>query len=72
MDKTMARQHLVQAERHVAQGERHIREQRARIERAERAGLDTTEAQALLQTFEATQALHVSDRDRIRAELDSR
>ena len=69
MNRLLALEHLAQAERHVAEGERHIIEQRARIAEAERGGLNTTIAKELLRTFEQTQALHLADRERVRAEL---
>jgi hypothetical protein len=61
--------HLAQAERHVAEGEQHIARQRALIAELARDGHDTALAVELLHEFERTQAGHVADRDRLRAEL---
>jgi hypothetical protein len=61
--------HLAQAERHVAEGQRHIAKQRALIDELARDGHDTALAVELLHEFERTQASHVEERDRIRAEL---
>jgi hypothetical protein len=69
MDRALILQHLADSERHVAEGERHIADQRARIAEAERAGQDAKLAKELLRTLEATQALHLADRDRLREEL---
>jgi len=62
-------EHLAQAERHVAQGELHLIRQREIIDELERGGHDTASARDLLLKLEETQALHIADRDRIRAEL---
>jgi hypothetical protein len=70
MDKAMIRDHLALAEQHVVQGERHIAEQRERLDELDRAGADTTTAKEVLRVFEQTQAMHVSDRARLRAELE--
>jgi hypothetical protein len=70
MEEAMIRDHLALAERHVAEGERHIAEQRARLDELERAGADTQLARKVLQVFEETQAMYVSDRARLRAEFE--
>jgi hypothetical protein len=69
MERQLVQKHLDMAERHVAQGERHIAQQRALIANMKRHGQDTFTATELLRTFERTQAAHVADRDRVRAEL---
>ena len=71
MERAMLEQHLAQAERHVAQGERLVREQRDRLLIMQRDGHDASEAEKLLAQLEEIQALHVSDRDRVRRELDA-
>ena len=71
MDHQLVEGHLAQAERHVAEGEQHIARQRELIDEMKRDGRDITMAVELLQTFERTQASHVEDRDRIRAELSN-
>ena len=63
--------HLQQAERHVAEGEQHIARQRRLIADLERQGHDTALAVELLREFERTQASHIEDRNRIRAEWSS-
>jgi hypothetical protein len=68
MDHHLTEGHLAQAERHVAEGEQHIARQRKLIAELERDGHDTTTAIELLRTFEESQATHVENRDRIRAE----
>ena len=64
--------HLAQAERHVVEGEEHLARQRALIDKLRRDGHDTTTAVELLHEFERSQAVHVAERDRIRAELANR
>jgi hypothetical protein len=61
--------HLEMAERHVAEGEQHLARQRKLIAELERDGHDTALAIELLHEFERTQASHIEERDRIRAEL---
>lgn len=61
--------HLAQAGRRVAEGERHIVGQQNVVTELERDGHDATIALALLRRFEETLALHIADRDRLRAEL---
>jgi hypothetical protein len=69
MDRATILKHLAVGERHVAQGERHIARQKQIIAELDRDGHDTTRAIELLATFQATQALHIADRDRLRNEL---
>ena len=66
----MTLDHLAMAERHVARGEQIVARQRELVAELERDGHDVREAMALLKQFEALQALHVADRDRLRAEVD--
>ena len=69
MNRDLLATHLKQAERHVVEGEEHIARQRELIVRLERQGHDIESAVKLLSTFEQTQASHIADRDRLRAEL---
>ena len=69
MDRTVLLNHLALAEQHVAQGERHLSRQREIIAETEAAGRDSALARELLHTFEATQATHMADRDRLLREL---
>ena len=68
-DVSMLLDHLAKAEKHVEQGQRLVDEQRSRLERAQRADLDVTAFKRTLRLLEETQALHVADRDRLRARL---
>jgi regulator of protease activity HflC (stomatin/prohibitin superfamily) len=69
MDRAMLQKHLAQAERHVAEGEAHLARQRALIRKLERDGHGSRAARLFLRSLEETQALHLADRDRVRAEL---
>jgi hypothetical protein len=69
MDRAMWRRHLAVAERHVAENQRHITHQRQIVAELEQGGYDTSIARALLTQFEATQKLHIEDRDRLQADL---
>lgn len=69
MDRAMIENHLADAERHVIEGEHHIRKQREIIAGLRERGYVTADAEALLRTFEDTQRLHLTDRDRLRREL---
>jgi Spy/CpxP family protein refolding chaperone len=70
MDRATILNHLAQAERHVNMGAQHVSSQLSLIERMQRDGHDVTAARQLLEQFEEIQALHIVDRDRLRAELD--
>jgi hypothetical protein len=61
--------HLAQAEAAVALGRKHIARQNEIIAELEQVGHDAVTAKALLVVFEATQALHIADRDQIAAEI---
>jgi hypothetical protein len=70
-ERAMVVRHLAQAEEHVLLGASHIARQKeivAELERDGHADAAIT-ARDLLATFETTQASHVTDRDRLRAEL---
>jgi hypothetical protein len=69
MDRDLLKRNLAVAESHVAQGERLIAEQRARIADFESRGLKAKRSKLLLATLQESQALHIADRDRLRAEL---
>jgi len=71
MERVLLEQHLAQAEQHVALGELHIAKQHDEIiAKLERDGYDSTFAKTLLTTFLETQEIHVSDRDRLREEIN--
>ena len=70
MDRATLLDHLALALRNVAQAEMHIVQQRESIATLERLGLDTSAVKAALLQFEALQAVHVADRDRLKKELD--
>jgi Fe2+ or Zn2+ uptake regulation protein len=63
---------LEQADRRVTLGERHVERQREIIAELERNGRDSTQARELLAVFLATQATHVSWRDRLLEELKTK
>ena len=65
----MIQEHLARAERHVEEGERHVARQSQLVAELERDGRASQEARALLRQYEAWLALHLADRDRLRAEL---
>jgi hypothetical protein len=67
--RNMLRQQLARAERHVAEGHEILERQRQLITRMHELGLDTTEYAGRLARFEATQAAHIADRDRLMQEL---
>ena len=69
MDRAMWQRHLALAEQHVAEGRHHISHQRQIVAELEQGGYDTSIARALLRQFEATQKLHIEDRDRLQADL---
>jgi hypothetical protein len=60
---------LAQAERHAADGRRHIERQRRVVVQLVRTGQDSESSRHLLRLFEELQAMHVSDRDRLREQL---
>ena len=65
MDQAALQQHLAQAERHIARGVVHLARQRELIAELDRAGHDTEEARAILDTLMETQVLHQQDRERL-------
>jgi hypothetical protein len=69
MDRAMWQRHLAVAERHVAETQSHITNQRQIVAELEQGGYDTTIARALLRQFEATQKLHIEDREWLQADL---
>ena len=69
MDRAVIEERLAMAERHITVGESHIARQRELVAELDQNGRDAAEAVKLLGLFEATQALHVADRDRLRAQL---
>ena len=60
-----ALQHLAQVERHIARGFVHLARQRELIAEQDRAGYDTEEARAILDTLMQTQVVHQEDRERL-------
>jgi hypothetical protein len=69
MERAMIADHLAMAERHVAQGEGHVARQRELVAQLERDGHDTDSSLQLLNQFEDLLAIHIADRDRLKAEL---
>ncbi len=69
MDRSMVLDHLALAERHVTEGEQHVNRQRELVAELRRKGKDTFLAQQVLQQFQELLHLHVTDRDRLRREL---
>lgn len=64
----MLEEHLAQAERHVIEGENHIARQRQIIGRLARGTGNLKLAEDVLAKLEITQATHIANRDRLRAE----
>jgi hypothetical protein len=69
LDGAMIQEHLAQAEEHVALGEHHLARQREIIAQLERDSQDTRDALELLAQFEKLYTQHLTERDRLRAEL---
>jgi hypothetical protein len=69
--RSLLEKHLTQAELRVSEGVARLVQQRQIIEELAAAGRDTDLANSVLHLLEQTQALHVTDRDRLRAELAS-
>ena len=65
----MLAEHLVQAECDIVLGESHIACQRGVVAERWRQGLDVSQAITLLTRLEELQAIHVAERDRLRAKL---
>jgi hypothetical protein len=67
----MSERHLAQTEAHVVQGERHIARQMAIIAELELGRHEDASqtARELLASFEAPQASHIGDRDRLRGRM---
>src|SRR5215475_14165265 len=72
MDQAELQQHLAQTEQHIAQGVAHLARQRALIVELGRAGHDTEEARAILDSLMETQVLHEQGRDRLLVLLSQR
>jgi hypothetical protein len=70
MDRTFWQLSLERVERDVALGRRLIARQTEIVAELERNGSDTQAALDLLAQFEASQALHIAHRDRLRRELN--
>ena len=69
MNRELLLEHLAQAERHAADGRRHIESQRRIVAQLVRNGQDSENSRHLLRLFEELEAMHVSDRDRLREQL---
>jgi len=71
MDRSTLERHLAMAERHVAEGEGHVARQRELVSKLIREGHQDMipEAKRFLALLEEMQALHASDKDRLRAQL---
>jgi hypothetical protein len=69
MDREKLEQHLQEAERNIAQSTMHVVEQHGLVMRLERDGRDTADARRLLELFEESRELYLTDRDRLRREL---
>jgi hypothetical protein len=69
MNRAKILDNLQKAERHIAQGERHIARQKEIVSGLGKYGHDAAAARTLLVQFEELLVLHVTDRDRLRAEL---
>jgi hypothetical protein len=67
MNRRLVEMRLEQARRHVTIGEDGIARQRAVIDELVRDGHDATLARKLLRTFEALQAAHVAEAERLEA-----
>jgi len=65
----MLAEHLVQAECEIVLDESHIARQRGVVAERWRQGLDVSQAVARLTRFEELQAMHIAERDRLRAKL---
>jgi hypothetical protein len=71
MNRDLLEKVLAEAEHRVAMAERHLAYQLEFVARLERDGRDPSQAMHLLQEFEELQALHMTDRDRLRKILRS-
>lgn len=69
IDRARLLERFALAERHVREGARHVSRQREIVAQLKGRGHDAASARDLLEQFEALQALHVSDWERLRAEL---
>lgn len=70
MDRASLQKHLAQAEQHLLEVEGHLARQRLLIDRLEQyQGRGARAARLFLRSLEEMQALHVADRDRVRAQL---
>ena len=69
MDLSEKARQLAEIEGHIAAAALHIARQRELIADLECAAADTTEAKALLASFEQTLRLHIERRDGLQSEL---
>jgi hypothetical protein len=66
MDRQMLLDHLEEAQRHISNGARLLERERAILEEQRRDGHDIKQAEALLQTMEELQQVHIDHLDLIR------
>ena len=71
MNREFVEKGLAQAERHVAEGEAILARQRVAIVASERIGGNVARFKELLCFFEDSQRVHVTDRDRLRKDLEN-
>ena len=69
MNRAILLEHLALAEEHIEIGSRNIARQEEIIAKLQAHGHDTLAARRMLKSFEATQALNLAQRERIRVEL---
>jgi hypothetical protein len=70
MERTVLLEHLQTARRHADDGRAIIERQKRAIASLAAAGIDTSDAERILQTLEETQTCHLSDMQKILNELD--
>jgi hypothetical protein len=71
MDRALWEKHLVQADEHVALAERNVEKQRRVLAELARDHHPTAMAARILAAYEDLLALHTSDRDRIKRDLEA-
>jgi hypothetical protein len=71
MNRDFIERALAQAERHVAEGNIILARQRAAISASEQIGGNVARFKELLSVFEDSQRVHVTDRDRLRKDLEN-
>jgi hypothetical protein len=69
MSQEMEHEHLQLAVRHISEGRERVAQQRARIQKLELDGHDTSQSRELLAVLEQTLKLMIAHRDMILREL---